>query len=114
MPKDDTKYWNDYSIFIETVENITGFSPSDLLKRYEELISELSEGEENYLEWQYESEYNKFTRKEIQRVIENPNLSSNVLLKAFREKIDILDLEFKKYIENANDLKWWENPKVRF
>ena len=114
MSKIDAKYWDDYSNFIKTVENITGFSPSDLLQRYEELISELSNGEENYVEWQYEFEYDKFTRSEIQKVIENPNLLSNVLLKAFREKIEILDLEFKKYIENANDQKWWENPKVRF
>ena len=114
MPKDDTKYWNDYSIFIETVENITGFSPSDLLQRYEELISELSEGKENYLEWQYEFENDKLIRNKIQRIIENPKLSSNTLLNAFRDKIEILDLEFKKYIENANDKKWWKNPKVKF
>ncbi|MAQ75450.1 MAG: hypothetical protein CL613_03855 [Aquimarina sp.] len=51
----DQKYWKDYTEFIQEVENLTNLSPSALLLRYEELIAELNDEEEDYfLEWKYE------------------------------------------------------------
>jgi len=111
----NNKYWEDYSIFIKEVESLTGLSPSDLLTRYKALIAELTDNDEEYfLEWQYEFDDDLFTRKKIQMVLEHNAISDNTLLKSFKEEIELLDLELKKYILNSDQPDWWENPKLIF
>ncbi|RZS93247.1 hypothetical protein [Aquimarina brevivitae] len=60
----DQKYWKDYTEFIQEVENLTNLSPAALLLRYEELIAELNDEEEDYfLEWKYELNLDRKFRK---------------------------------------------------
>ena len=114
MDSKNEKYWKDYTIFIEIVESTTQFSPADLMRNYQELISELANGNEYCQdEWDYEFDEDMYIRKQIQKVIENPNLLNNSLFKEFRDKIETLDFEFKKHIENENESNWWEKPKFR-
>lgn len=106
MISDNEKYWKDYTDFIESVESLTGFSPASLLEIYQELVTKLDNGKEYYESYAYEEDI--FIRKQIQEIIEYPSLSNNILFEEFRDKIEKLDSEFKKHIENNNDLKWWE------
>ena len=114
-PEKDEKYWKDYTEFIEEVEILTELSPADLLSQYEILIAELNDiNEEDYLEWQYEFDYDLWTRQKIQNVIEHKPISENILLKHFKGKINELDLELKKYILNSNQIDWWNKPQIDF
>ncbi len=73
-PEKDEKYWKDYTEFIKEVENLTELSPAELLSQYEILIAELNDiEEEDYLEWQYEFDFDLWTRKKIQNVIQSKN-----------------------------------------
>ncbi|AWA31135.1 hypothetical protein HYN48_14115 [Flavobacterium magnum] len=114
--KHENKYSIDYSTFIKNVENITGLSPADLLHSYEEFISGLNEYEnvENYSEWQYEFDYDAYIRIEIEKVVSNVELSNNTFLKQFKDKVELLDSQFKKFLKNGDDDKWWETPKIKF
>ena len=95
MISNNEKYWKDYTIFIEIVESTTHFSPANLLKNYQELIAELDSGKEYYEdEWDYEYEEDMYIRKQIQRVIENPNLSNNILFEEFQNKIKIISINY--------------------
>ncbi|MBU2928838.1 hypothetical protein [Winogradskyella psychrotolerans] len=114
-PEKDEKYWKDYTEFIKEVENLTEFSPADLLSQYEILIAELNDiEEEDYLEWQYEFDYDLWTRQKIQNVIDHKPISENILLNQFKEKINELDSELKKHILNSDQIDWWNNPKIDF
>lgn len=114
-PEKDEKYWKDYTEFIEEVEKLTRLSPADLLSQYEILISELRDIEEAYyLEWQYEFDFDLWTRQEIQNVINHKPISENILLKQFKEKINELDSDLKKHILNSDQIDWWKNPKIDF
>jgi hypothetical protein len=48
----DINYWNDYSIFINRTEELTGMNASRLIEKYEKLIEELENKED--FEWLYE------------------------------------------------------------
>ena len=111
----DEKYWKDYTEFIKEVENLTELSPANLLSQYEILIAELNDIEEkDYLEWQYEFDYDLWTRQKIQNVIDHKPISENILLNQFKEKINRLDSELKKHILNSDQIDWWKNPKIDF
>lgn len=113
--KYDDKYWRDYSTFIMEVEHLTGLSPSDLLSRYQELVSEMSDNDEkDYLEWQYELSNDMWTRQKIQTVIDYEPIYNNVLLDSFKEKVESLDQEIKKQLLNSEQADWWEGPILKF
>ncbi len=114
-PEKDEKYWKDYTEFIKEVENLTELSPAELLSQYEILIAELNDiEEEDYLEWQYEFDFDLWTRKKIQNVIDHKPISENILLNEFKEKINEMDSELKKHILNSDQIDWWNNPKIDF
>jgi hypothetical protein len=111
----DEKYWKDYTEFINEVEKLTELSPADLLSRYKMLIEELNDADdEYYLEWQYELDYNLWTRKIIQKVIDHELISENILLKSFKEQIDKMDSELKKYVLDSGQIDWWNNIALKF
>jgi len=111
----DEKYWKDYTKFINEVEKLTELSPTDLLSRYKTLIEELNDADEDYyLEWQYELDFDLWTRKKIQKVIDHKPISKNVLLKGFKEQIESMDSELKKHILNFDETDWWNNPELKF
>ncbi|GAA0734219.1 hypothetical protein GCM10009430_49130 [Aquimarina litoralis] len=111
----DEKYWTDYTEFLNEVEKLIELSPSDLLSRYKILIEELNDADEDYyLEWKYELDYDLWTRKKIQKVIEYKPIEKNILLKEFKEQIEIMDSELKKHILNSDQTDWWNNPELKF
>ncbi|MCB9056390.1 MAG: hypothetical protein H6549_11065 [Chitinophagales bacterium] len=111
----DAKYWKDYTEFINEVEKLTEFSPADLLTRYKELIKELNNAdEEYYFEWQYEFDDDLWTRQRIQKVIDYKQISENILLRDFKEQIELMDSELKKHIQNSGQTDWWNNPELIF
>ncbi len=111
----DKKYWKDYTEFIYEVEKLTELSPSDLLSQYKKLIEELNDAEEDYyLEWQYELDYDLWTRQKIQKVIDHKLISENILLKEFKKQIENMDSELKKHILNFDQTDLWNNPKLKF
>ena len=97
------------------MEKLTELSPAELLPRYKILIEELDDANEDYyLEWQYELDYDLWTRQKIQKVIDHKLISENVLLKEFKEQIDKMDSELKKYILNHDQIDWWNNIVLKF
>lgn len=112
--KKDKKYWEDYTEFINQVEKLTDFSPSDLLSRYETLSEELKDvNQDFYLEWRYEIDYDLITRHKIEKVINHRQISENILLQEFKQKIESLDLEIKKHILNSDQKDWWKNIQLK-
>ena len=111
----DQKYWKDYTEFINKVEKLTELSPADLLSRYKMLIEELKDADEDYyLEWQYELDYDLWTRQKIQKVIEHELISKNIFFKDFKEQIEKMDSELKKYILNLDQIDWWNYIELKF
>ena len=99
----EDKYWTDYTIFIDTVEGLTKYNPAEILERYTILVRELEHGDDqDFLEWQYESETDGYTRTKIQSVLDCEILNGNLLLDEFQKKIDVLDKKLEKFLK-AND-----------
>ncbi len=96
----EDKYWSDYTIFIKTVEDLTKFSPSDLIDLYTKLVEELENAKnKDILEWIYEDVNEEYTRTKIQTVIESDKLIENLLLDEFCKKINILDQRMGKFLK---------------
>jgi hypothetical protein len=111
----DEKYWKDYTDFINEVEKLTELSPAELLFRYKTLIEELNDPDENYyLEWQYDLDYDLWTRQLIQKVIDHNVISENILLKSFKEQIEYMDSELKKHVLNFEQIDWWKHVELKF
>lgn len=112
--KKNEKYWKNYTEFINEVEKLTELSPADLLSRYNILIEELNDTDEDYyLEWKYELSYDVWVRKKIQSIIEHKPIEKNILLKEFKEQIEIMDSELKKHTLNSDQTDWWNNPELK-
>lgn len=78
------KYWSDYTEFIKLAETSTGLSPSDLIERYEILITELET--KNQLEWIYEYVQDEFTIIKIHQLINHELLKDNILKNEFEKE----------------------------
>ncbi|MGZ8522792.1 MAG: hypothetical protein ACXWV1_00115 [Chitinophagaceae bacterium] len=100
-------YWSDYTEFISLAEAVTGLSPSELIERYEILITELETN--NQLEWIYENMQDEFTIVKIHQLINHERLKDNILKNEFKEKIRELDARMKKFLipSISNNENWW-------
>ena len=101
------KYWSDYTVFIKIAEASTGLSPSDLIERYEILITELET--KNQLEWIYENMQDEFTIVKIHQLINHELLEDNMVKNEFKEKIRELDIRMKKFLipSISSNENWW-------
>ena len=105
------KYWSDYTEFIKLAEASTGLSPSDLIERYEILVTELETKES--LEWLYENMEDEFTITKIHKLINHELLKDNILKNELKEKVHELDTRMKKFLipSISNNENWWEDFK---
>lgn len=111
----DDKYWRNYTSFIKGVEDLTTYSPANLIQRYSELVEELEDiNEDYYLEWKYELGNDVFVRDSIEKVFKSHSLLGNVLLESFRSQIKELDKRIKDYVINYNQDNWWKQPSIKF
>ena len=110
----DEKYWKDYTKFLSEVEKLTEYSPANLLSMYKELIGTFSDiHEDDFIEFKYEFDHVLLIREEIQKVLDHKPISENLLLKNFKEQIEKMDLELKKYTLYSEKPEWWKNIELK-
>ena len=103
----DIKYWNDYTEFIKISEELTGFSPAELVERYKILINELETN--NLLEWIYEDLQNEYTVTKIHKLMNLDLLKGNILKNNFEREVNLLNIRFVSFLEEIykNTDSWW-------
>jgi hypothetical protein len=106
----DINYWNDYSIFINRTEDLTGMNASRLIEKYEKLIEELENKET--LEGLYEGFEEKNTIQEINKILTAPSLETNKLKNEFQNTIENLDKRIYPFLKK--DIVITKSRKAKF
>jgi hypothetical protein len=93
------QYWSDYTFFIKRVEELTGFSPSDLLELYDDVVMKLGGKDGSDLEaWINEDLFDIDFIGLIYLVIEDETLSGNILKTEFAESISHIEKQFEEFL----------------
>lgn len=117
MKEYDEKYWNDYSLFIQRVEEITRQSPSNLLEHYISLVEELEQmpGGDG-IEWVYEEFLDENVRQLIQKALDDNKVANNILLLEFSKQVSEIDLRMQEFLipDVKQNLDWRKDFKIAF
>lgn len=102
------QYWSDYTFFIKRVEELTGFSPNDLLELYDDFVIKLGGQNGSDLKaWINEDLFDIDFIGLIYLVIEDEALSGNILKTEFAENISHIEKRFEDFLlPEFKDTDW--------
>jgi len=111
----NSQYWKEYTEFLQKTNDLTNLSPIELQTKYEELIEEFKECQENEnTKIEYELDYELLIRNDIQLVLLNKDLCDNRFRNEFEAKVVALDLEIKQFlICDENKMDWWNSYSIK-
>lgn len=93
------RYWSDYAFFIRRVEELTKFSPSDLMQFYNDFVNKLSGENGSDLEaWINEDLFELDFIGLVYLVIEDEALNGNVLKTEFAENVSQIEKQFEEFL----------------
>jgi hypothetical protein len=95
----EENYWNDYTFFIKRTEELTKYSPSELLELYEDFVIKLSGEDGGDLEvWINDYLFDVDFIRLIYLVIEDQQLSGNILKDEFAENVSKIQTQFEEFL----------------